>query len=97
MSRLIAAVTLASSTLTIRRDCVPGMRAKLMARLEPSVALKDSEPVSELALRALYVMADSSGTLAGGRPTPVAGGRADHAGLVGRPRQHDAAAVDQQR
>ncbi len=53
MSRLIAAVTLASSTLTIRRDCVPGMRAKLMARLEPSVAVKEIEPVSELALSAL--------------------------------------------
>jgi hypothetical protein len=43
-----------------------------MARLEPSVALKDSEPVSELALRALYVMADSSGTLSSGRPIMLA-------------------------
>ena len=50
---IIAAVTAASSMLTIRRDSVPGMRAKLIARLEPSEAVKEIEPVSELELSAL--------------------------------------------
>ena len=86
---MIAAVTLASSMLTISRDCVPEMRAKLIARLEPSDAVNESEPVGASELSAFSAIADISGTDVQ-RP-------ADHAGLIRRRGDDDAGAVDQQR
>ena len=72
ISRLIAAVTLSSSMLTIRRDCVPAMRAKLTARLEPSAAVNESEPLSGSELSAFSAIADNSGMLSSGRPIMLA-------------------------
>ena len=73
--------------LTIRRDPVPGMRAKLTARFEPSAATNESDPSGWSEPIAFSAMADSSGT--------VIQRTADHAGLIRRRRQHGARAVDQ--
>ena len=61
-------VTLASSIETIRRDCVPEMRAKLKARFEPSDAVNESEPLGALELNAFSATAAISGTASSGRP-----------------------------
>ncbi len=58
--------------LTIRRDCVPGMRAKLTARFEPSVAANESDPSAWSEPIALSAIADNSGTLSSARPIMLA-------------------------
>jgi hypothetical protein len=72
MSRLIAAETLVSSMLTIRRDCVPGIRAKLTTRSEPSAATNDSDPSACSEPIAFSAIADNSGTVSNPRPTMLA-------------------------
>src|SRR5216683_2083267 len=57
----MAAETLVSSMLTISRDPVPAMRAKLTARFEPSTATKESDPSAWSESIAFAAMADSNG------------------------------------
>jgi len=72
MSRLIAADTLVSSMLTIRRDWVPGMRAKFTMRREPSAATKPTDPLSLSELIALSAIEASSGIESSARPIMLA-------------------------
>ena len=48
------------------------MREKLTARLEPSVAVNESDPVSVSELSAFSAIADNSGTVSSGRPIMLA-------------------------
>jgi hypothetical protein len=68
----MAAVTLVSSILTIRRDWVPAIRAKRSARLEPSAAVNDSDPCVSVESIACSAIADNSGTVSSARPIRLA-------------------------
>ena len=58
--------------LTIRRDLVPGMRAKLTRRRESSAATKDTDPLSLSELIALSATEASNGIVSSGRPIMLA-------------------------
>ena len=58
--------------LTIRRDRVPGMRAKLAARFEPSGAVNEIDPLAASEASAFSATADNSGMVSSGRPIKLA-------------------------
>src|SRR4030081_179277 len=68
----MAAETLVSSMLTISRDPVPAMRAKLTARFEPSTATKESDPSVSSESIAFAEMCDGIGRPSGDRQIMLA-------------------------
>src|SRR5476649_1463896 len=60
MSRLMPAETLASSMETTSRESVPAMRAKEAARLVPSAAVNETDPVDLSEPSAWPAMAERS-------------------------------------